>query len=258
MKNRLLLRLASLLCCGAAGLSGMVGFGLPASARELIVAIDRAPPYRIVKYTPDGAVYSGIYIDVVREAAKRAGLTLVFEVVPFKRALYLMEHGQADVMLGPNRTDERQKFMHYFGAALPPEPKAIYVSDIAYDIRDFEDLALRSVGVLRGAASYQKLIDIDALSLVEAMDYSTLFRMLDQRRIDALVVPELLAVELIRQEGPYRIRKSGMVLPGQLSFITVARKSDYFISGDFIRFERHLVKMRRDGTFDAIYARYAG
>ena len=81
--------------------------------------------------------------------------------------------------------------------------------------------------------------------------------MLDLHRIDALIVPELLAIEQIKQEGPYRIRKSDLVLQGQPSFIALSRRSEFFTDGSFIAFEELLVKMRQDGTFDQIYSHYA-
>ena len=114
--------------------------GNEVAARTLIVAINDAPPYRIVTETTDEPVYSGIYVDVVREAARRAGIDLVFQVVPFKRALHLMESGQADLMLGPNRTEDRQQYMYYFGAALPSEPKVIYTGALDANVIEIEDL----------------------------------------------------------------------------------------------------------------------
>lgn len=238
-------------------LFGLGSFQDAVTARELVVAVNHAPPYRIIEETSTGPVYSGIYIDVVRVAAARAGLVLHFEVVPFKRALYLMETGEADLMLGPNRTDDRQQFMYYFGAAFPNEPKAIYTGALDKNVREVSDLAHKSVGVLRGANYGWQLEDATDIRMFEAADYGTLFRMLDLHRIDALIVPELLAIEQIKQEGPYRIRKSDLVLQGQPSFIALSRRSEFFIDGSFIAFEEFLVEMRQDGTFDQIYSHYA-
>lgn len=186
--------------------AGWVGNEL--AARTLIVAINDAPPYRIVSDMPDGPDYAGIYVDVVREAARRAGIDLVFQVVPFKRALFLMESGQADLMLGPNRTDDRVQYMYYFGAALPGEPKVIYTSEENANVIEIKDLEHKLIGVLRGANYGWQLNEGRDIRFVEAADYDTLFRMLDLGRIDALIAPELLAVAHIRKSGPFRIKKS--------------------------------------------------
>ena len=241
----------------AVGLVALLVLVQPSVARTLIVAVNNAPPYRVVDEEVDSTTYSGIYIDVMREAAKRAGLGLAFTVVPFKRALYLLERGEADLMLGPNRTEERQKYMYYFGAALPDEPKAVYIGQSDPDIRDVKDLNDKTVGVLRGASYNWRLQDATDVRLIEAADYSTLFRMLDMQHINALIVPELQAVEQIRREGPYHIRKAELVLQGQPSFIAISRRSDYFTDGSFTKLERVLVDMRQDGTFGRIYNRYA-
>ncbi|RCK38760.1 hypothetical protein TH19_02855 [Thalassospira profundimaris] len=241
----------------AFGLISLLVAVQPSVARTLIVAVNNAPPYRVISVYTNSASYSGIYIDVIRDAAKRIGLDLSFEVVPFKRALYLLERGEADLMLGPNRTDERQKYMYYFGAALPDEPKAVYINEIGAEIRDIKDLDERSVGVLRGANYNRQFDEAKGIRLVEAADYSTLFRMLDMQHINALIVPELQAVEQIKREGPYHIRKAELVLQGQPSFIAISRRSDYFTDGSFTELERVLVEMRQDGTFGRIYSRYA-
>lgn len=250
-------RLKAWCLCLAVSLLAVGSFEDAVAARELVVVVNHAPPYRIIEETATGPSYSGIYIDVVRAAAARAGVILRFDVVPFKRALYLMEKGEADLMLGPNRTDERQQFMYYFGAALPNEPKAIYTGFLDMNVREVSDLAHKSVGVLRGANYGWQLEDANDIRLFEAADYGTLFRMLDLHRIDALIVPELLAIEQIKQEGPYRIRKADLVLQGQPSFIALSRSSEFFTDGSFVEFEKHLIDLRQDGTFEEIYDHYA-
>lgn len=238
-------------------LLGAGWFGNEVVARTLTVAINDAPPYRIVTETTDEPVYSGIYVDVVREAARRAGIDLVFQVVPFKRALFLMESGQSDLMLGPNRTEDRLRYMYYFGAALPREPKVVYTGQQNANVIEIMDLDHKLVGVLRGANYGWQLNEARDIRFVEAADYETLFRMLDLGRIDALIAPELLAVAHIRKFGPFRIKKADLTLQGEPSFIALSRKSDFFMDGSFTVLEKHLVDMRQDGTFDDIYGRYA-
>ena len=79
-----------------------------AGADAVTVVVNHAPPYRIVKRQSGQFEISGKYVDFAREMARRAALTLEFKVVPFQRALKMMEEGRAALMLGPNRTAERE------------------------------------------------------------------------------------------------------------------------------------------------------
>lgn len=83
------------------------GTASPVSARELRVvgtsflriyepgATAEAPP-------------SGLGVDLLSEAARRLGLTLRFEFYPWPRAQAMVERSQADVLVGPYRTPERE------------------------------------------------------------------------------------------------------------------------------------------------------
>ncbi|UKV13722.1 transporter substrate-binding domain-containing protein [Thalassospiraceae bacterium SW-3-3] len=232
------------------------GGGRSAFAAELVVAINDAPPYRIVIDTGREPEFSGIYVEVLKEAASRAGHSLRFDVVPFRRALYLMEEGGADIMLGPNRTADREKFMYFFDAPLPDEPKAIYQPALNRDIRQVEELAGQHVGVLRGASYPHALASEDGIQWVEAADYPTLFRMLNQHHLDAVIVPELLAADLLAGKK-LAVRKASLVLQGEPSFIALSRKSVFFLDRDYRGLEQELIRMRDDGTFGEIYHRYA-
>lgn len=235
----------------------LCGGGKAVLATELLVAINDAPPYRIVAGEGQEPKFSGIYVEVLKEAASRAGHTLRFDVVPFRRALYLMEEGGADIMLGPNRSAEREKFMYFFDAALPDEPKAIYQSALTPDIRQIEELAGQHVGVLRGASYIDALSSEESIEWVEAADYLTLFRMLNQQHVDAVIVPELLAADLLSDKN-LAVRKASLVLQGEPSLIGLSRKSQFFLSREYRGLEKELINMRDDGTFDDIYRRYAG
>ncbi|MFH1806891.1 MAG: transporter substrate-binding domain-containing protein [Pseudomonadota bacterium] len=240
------------------GVSGVLTTGsLPGRAAELTVAVNHAPPYRILDDIDGRPVYSGIYINVLEEAARRTGLQLTYQNVPFRRALLLMETGGADLMLGPNRTPEREDFMYFLKAELPAEPKAVYIAQAAGDVLDLSDLAGQTVGVMRGA-SYNPAFDMAlGIDRVEATDYATLFRMLDQGRLRAVIVPSLLASHLLRHES-FAIRKASLVLDGQPSFIAVSRASRFFTEERYEGLENALIAMREDGTFDRIYQHYDG
>ena len=83
----------------------LISLSLGAHAAPLRVVVNHAPPYRII----DPPYYGGYYIELFQLAAAQAGLEIHFLSVPLKRGLQMLETGDADLILGPNRTPEREK-----------------------------------------------------------------------------------------------------------------------------------------------------
>lgn len=147
-------------------------------ADSYVVALNNAPPYRIIKEKADGKEFSGIYVDFIRELAGRLGFPLEFKQVPFRRALALMENGDADIMVGPDRTGEREKYMLYLDEAFTRERKAFFTGATSPDITRYEDLETLQIGVHRGSVYFERF-DLDpALKKVEVSGYSKALTML--------------------------------------------------------------------------------
>lgn len=79
----------------------------PAHARELLVVGTSFP--RIYEPTGKPGDADGLGADLMRRAAARLGMGLRFEVLPWLRAQAMVEQGQADVLVGPYRTPEREQ-----------------------------------------------------------------------------------------------------------------------------------------------------
>lgn len=221
---------AALRCFAVAALSLALAFGLPPAAAQapglppVRVLINDAPPYRIVASAPGEPQYSGIYIDILRRVAAEAGLQPEFTELPFARAFRVMEAGGADVMLGPNRSAEREAYLHYLEPPLPREPKVFLQTRLAPPILSYDDLAGRRLAVLRGASYFDRFDADAALDRVPVDDYTSALRLALVGRADAVVIPELQALWLLRQTGmplqpaPYREA-------GRDSYLVLARAS---------------------------------
>jgi polar amino acid transport system substrate-binding protein len=188
------------------------------------VPVNDAPPYRIVQ-TADGVTqYSGIYVDILRLVAAEAGLRLEFTELPFARAFRVMEAGGADLMLGPNRSAEREAYLQYLEPPLPREPKIFLQSRLASPIRGYDDLSGRSIAVLRGASYFDRFDADTTLNRIAVDDYVSALRLVAMGRVDTVVIPELQALWLLRQTGlplqiaPYRET-------GRDSYIVLSRAS---------------------------------
>jgi len=246
MTARPALLLAALLL--AALLPALPG-GAAAAEEPLVVVGNNAPPYRII----DGSDFYGIYFDAMAEIARRAGLVVHYQEAPFKRCLAMLEKGQADLMLGPNRTPEREAYLVFTAATLPPADKAFYVYPGVPPIRSYEDLAGRTVAVVAGKAHFPRF-DADAtLRKVECPDQAAALEKVLTGDCDVAVLPELEGDwVLLRYNLP--LAKSPFTVPGQPSYIAIAKGSPALALQT--RIEQAMTAMQQDGTLAAILDRY--
>ncbi len=238
--------------CGVSLIILVSCFCLNAKAESIRVVVNHAPPYRIIDRTKDEIRFSGFYIDIANEMAKRANLNLTYSETPFKRALAMMESGSADLMLGPNRTPAREKNMLYLDEELPREKKIFYLKPNAQDIEQYEHLQLRSVAVLRGAVYFDRF-DIDrAPSKVKIGNYESGLKMVILNRVDTVIIPELLGDYLIGKLG-LKLKKASYSHAGRASFFAISRRSPLFEKRKYLN--SILREMKKDGTFQALIER---
>lgn len=88
----------------------------------------------------------GISIDIVRIICKRLGHTPVFELYPWVRAQALVKTGQADVLLVPYKTPERETWMDFSQVPFFEDKSFFFIRP---DSRISWDGTLASIGRLR-------------------------------------------------------------------------------------------------------------
>ncbi|MFC3675268.1 substrate-binding periplasmic protein [Ferrovibrio xuzhouensis] len=195
---------------------------LAADGPVLQVLLNDAPPYRIIDDSTRPPRYSGIYVDIARTAAARAGVRLDFMQVPYARAFAMMQNGEGDLMLGPNRTPEREAYLLYLDPALPAEPKVFVVRQNGPVIARRDDLRGLRIATLRGA-HYTADFDGDAaLVRVPVVDYETALRMLGGGRVETAIMPEMRARWLLREQPGLRL--AGYRIPYVFAQYTLAGK----------------------------------
>jgi polar amino acid transport system substrate-binding protein len=239
--------LGSLLLC-------LGGHRLPALAGDkvLTVAVNHAPPYRIISREDAQTTFSGIYVDIAKKLAGENDITIEFVEVPFARALAMMEAGTADMMLGPNRTPERERYMAYLPTPIDEEPKIFLVRDNAPVVRDYQDLQGRVIAVLDNSVYFDRFDADDTLQKFEVSSYETGFAMLAAKRLDVIIAPERLGRYLIRDYAglavsPYRV-------DGRPSYIAVSRKSE--LMAKFGALNASLGGLVESGEVDKVLASY--
>jgi polar amino acid transport system substrate-binding protein len=188
--------IALLLCLG-------LGLLVPAQAHELLVVGTDFP--RIYETAAEaGGRPTGLGVDLLLLAAARMGHSLRFEVYPWLRAQALVERGQADILVGPYRTPDRELRYSF-------SPQAFYEDKLVFYVRreqsglwhgDYAALAGRPVGQVQGWAYGERFEQARAgLRISTPRDVATGLQMLLRGRIDLLASNERNTEPVLQRLG---------------------------------------------------------
>ena len=213
------------------------------------VGANHAPPYRIL----DGGEPAGLYIDIFEEIAERLGWEVIYREAPFRRVLRMVQQGQVDVMLGPLATDEREEMMAFVAPAFPPERRLFFYMDEQHRIDRYADLYGRAIGVLEGATYFPRFDNDQELLKEHAPRYENLMLMMQKGRVDVVIAPELVGRYTVRTLG-LDVRISPFFVPGERSYIAVARQSPVLQYADDIRAALKLIEM--EGIHEDLVLKY--
>jgi polar amino acid transport system substrate-binding protein len=216
---------------------------------RLVVVGNHAPPYRV--FSGDQA--SGIYFDLAREVGQRLGIRIDFVDAPMKRAHYMLEVGEADAMVGPNQTPERDTYLSFLEPPLPTERKVFLALPGSPCVDNYEGLSGKIIGVSRGAVYFDRFDADTTLRKQEIGDYAGGLRMLAARRIDYLLMPEQQADFLVASQG-VDVRKCAFAVAGRPSYFVIGRKSPAMALRDPV--SAALAAIQRDGTWNKILQKY--
>ncbi|SFL99608.1 substrate-binding periplasmic protein [Marinobacter zhejiangensis] len=213
------------------------------------VGINHAPPYRVV----DGDQISGFYVEVFEAIAHRMDWEVQYVEAPFRRILRLMESGEVDVMLGPLRTAERERYMEYLVDAFPPERRLFFYQRPENEILSYHDLRQKRIGVLRGSHYFPAFDDDTGLIKEAGIRYENLVRMLDRDYVDVVIAPELVGLYTLRQEN-VEAQVSPFFVPGERSWIAVSRKSALMHYQEAIR--QSMADIQTQRIYDGLLLEY--
>lgn len=187
-------RLLIALWCAMASLS--------VQARELLVVGTQFP--RLFFVQSGGTAVQGLGVDILELAAARAGHSLRFELLPWARAQAMVQAGQADVLVGPYRTPEREHKFVFSQLAFYEDALVFYArkSQAPAWAGNFADLHAYSVGQVHGWAYGEAFEQARAsLKLSSALDVESGLRMLLLGRIDLLASNERNTVPVLEAQG---------------------------------------------------------
>ncbi len=215
----------------------------------ITVGANHAPPYRILQ----GGERTGLYVEIFEEIAERLGWEVHYREAPFRRVLRMVQQGEVDVMLGPLETEERAELMEFVAPAFPPERRLFFYLNKEHRIERYADLYGRAIGVLEGASYFPRFDDDEDLLKEPAPRYENLMLMLQKGRVDVVIAPELVGLYAVEKLG-LDIEVSPFFVPGERSYIAVAKNSPVIQYADDIRAALKLIEM--EGIHEDLVLKY--
>ncbi len=219
----------------------LIGLTSPAWADDKSITLALYPiPVMVVDAN------TGVFVDLAKELAKRAHITVSIDVVPPKRAVDSFEHGDVDALLPALEVLLSKPYV-------PSDP--IYVKrDFVFAKSDHpvwttvDTLAGKRVGITLGYPYANEIVNSTTFSLESAATDEINFAKLDAGRIDAFVVEEKTGLGALRAAGLKGITYDPAVPVSQQNVFFAFQDSP---EGHSLAaaFSAALATMKADGTF---------
>lgn len=228
---------------------------MAAQARKAVVPVDHYPPWKI---TTNREAIAGIDVELVLALTQRAHITPEFQAYPWKRCLFMMENGTADLISGVTKRTEREKYLIYLE---PPyktkSTKAFYMrKDDMRPLAVYGDLRSLRIGVAAGNKLNPRFDEDESLVKDEAPDDLSNIRKLIAGRIDAFVSTEITADDLIRTHGfGSSVRKADLSFSKPVAvYFAVSKQSP--LAARVPELNSHVLKMVESGEVERILRAY--
>ncbi|MGT2682088.1 ABC transporter substrate-binding protein/permease [Streptococcus porci] len=212
--------------------------------------------YAPFEFKDSDQIYKGIDVDIITEVAKRSGWDLNMTYPGFDAAVNAVQAGQADaLMAGTTITEARKKVFTFSDPYY--DTKIVVYTRSDQKVSSYEELSGKEVGVKNGTAAQtflEKNKDKYGFT-IKTFDTSDLMNnSLDTGSIFAAMDDQPVVEYAIKQGKSYAINIAGESI-GSFGF-SVKKGSDYeYLVDDF---NKTLADMKKDGTYDAIMAKWLG
>jgi len=202
----------------------------------------------------------GVNVDIIRVLCKRLNLSLEIKLVPWKRLLSLVEHGQVDAGMPLFKTPERLKYALYPSTPLHKVAMQAYThphSDFTYT-RLPEDLYGKIVGIRRGysispkfdqavAGGYIVINEVDSINQLIGMTISD--------RVDVSIDKGSTINFYLKKEGVV-LKHIGQVSQPQAAFLAISKLSSKNVESLFRKVDATLQTMENEGVIEEITNRF--
>ena len=242
-------------CSAAALCLCLTAAGTQSQAAQALVLVNAVyPPFVNPPGHPRG---EGIDIEIAREALRRNGLEIQVQLVPWKRALLMLERGDADFTTTISRNDKRDKFLAWTQAYRTGANYQFYsLKSAGLKLGKLEQLQGRSLGVVGGFYYPRSITEQAGLRVEKGIDISFLAKMLQAGRTEFFVVTAIAGAWEIEERGLGDVLEKQALeytsdSPNYMAF-SLARPTQTALDA----MKLGLSSMKKDGSIAAIEKKY--
>lgn len=235
-----------------------LGFSAIVSGENKVarVVVEHWPPWQVAYDVDKRIVTGGLSVEIAREIFDRLNIKMTFKNTPWKRALRMIEVGDADFILDLIKNSERDAFMIFTIPIYVDMMMFIYSTDRfkTFEWERWEDLKSLEVGITRGY-DYGEFSDaIKRYNLhtqIVTTDRQNVLKLL-AGRFDITPMYYINAVSMFKEiPKTEKLRFSKKVIREAVFRFGISKKS--FLATRIEEINKIIMEMKSDGTFKNIF-----
>jgi polar amino acid transport system substrate-binding protein len=224
-----------------------------AIAQEIQAYTEDWPPYN---YVQDGVV-TGIATDILKEACTNEKIQCPVQLVPWARAYKTVQDTPNTLIYGIAKTPTRESQLLWVGPILPRTTWIYVRPEVASKIRSLQDLNALKIGMIRGEASADELLQagVSQEAIVLFNSNSDVIRTFKLGKIDVLVNTEIgMAMNQKNfQIADDKVKRVMKFFDGGGIYFGLNLQTDHALVE---KLQTAVDKMKRDGRLQTIIQQY--
>ena len=201
----------------------------------------------------------GVVSEIAREALKRSGHSLVFEYMPWKRAMKKTAKGKKfHGLFGCWYSKEREKnYIYSKQTMLDGSPHFLAGINSSVNITKVSDLKGLTIGIVRGYTSSPKVEELFKAKKTKKWEVSKmhqLFSLIEKKKVDVVLENQFVAQDIFKKKFPgknYNFKKVGSDFFNGRLFMCWSKKYPG-IQKIADEFDKNLKIMKTDGSLEKI------
>lgn len=238
----------------------LVYTGLAVAQDTLRVRVLGLPP---LTFQNAQGQWTGLDVELAQVLLAQAGIRPVYQVAPWKRSLLQLESGDLDLMMNLSMTEERKRFIHFFGPSrdetivLVVPKRSQYVINSLDDIKKLRGKIGIQIGSYYGEAFDRKFKTDPAFAAkfdLRSVDQMNIKKLKADRIIGWFADVYAIAYHMRNDPEYAEVKAHPFVINRDVVYFGVSKKS--VSAATIARLEQAWVQAQAAGQFEKVLKRY--